>query len=94
MPIVPDHIQSALRHGDDLACLHPALLVDLERAVHLPVHRELIPANPMYQVGRPKTTKTLAKALHHNVVSELVAATKTTTSAAAATGPNVIGRSS
>jgi site-specific recombinase XerD len=29
----------------------------------------------MPQVGRPTTTKTLPKALHHNVVSELVAAT-------------------
>jgi site-specific recombinase XerC len=36
---------------------------------------DLIPANPMPQVGRPKTTKTLPKALHHTVVSELVAAT-------------------
>ena len=37
---------------------------------------ELIPANPMPHVGRPKTTRTLPKSLHHNVVSELIAATQ------------------
>src|SRR4051794_25960162 len=37
---------------------------------------ELIPANPMPQIGRPKTTKTLPKALHHTAISELVAATE------------------
>ena len=30
----------------------------------------------MPQIGRPKTTKTLPKAMHHTVVSELVAATE------------------
>jgi site-specific recombinase XerC len=44
--------------------------------VHLPVTADLIPANPMPQAGRPKITKTLPKALHHNVASELVAATE------------------
>jgi integrase/recombinase XerC len=37
---------------------------------------DLIPANPMPQVGRPKSTQTHRKALQHNVVSELVAATE------------------
>lgn len=32
---------------------------------------ELFPANPMPQVGRPKTNKMPPKALHHNVVSKV-----------------------
>ena len=56
---------------------------------------ELIPANPMPQVGRPKTTKTLPKSLHHNVVTALVAVNRQRRSdPAAATGSNVTAPSS
>ena len=49
------------------------MLVDLERAVHILYTSELIPANPMPLVGRPKLAKTLPKTLPTDSVTALLA---------------------
>jgi site-specific recombinase XerC len=52
-------------------------MVNLEHAVLLPYTSELIPANPMPLIGRPKVAKTLPKALRTETVVELLAAIDT-----------------
>ena len=52
----------------------PALLVNLECVVRLPLYRELIPANPMPFVGRPKAAKTLPRSLPQPAVGALLEA--------------------